>query len=122
MITARLKRRKPAKMGLRESSVIRCPSHLQYVRGMCCAIEGRNGHVCFGKIQAAHVRIGTNGGTSMKPGDNWTIPLCAGAHGEQHLIGEETFEKRYGIGMKKLAEEQWLLSPAGQRYRREQGE
>jgi len=113
-----LKRRKPEPMGVRESGVIRCPAHLQFVRGFVCSIYGK--HECDGKSEAAHVRTGTDGGTGMKPGDNWAIPLCGGAHREQHQIGEPAFERRYGIDMKAIARRLWGLSKAGARYRREQ--
>lgn len=114
------KRRKPAKMGLREAPQIRSEAHKQWVRGHECAIAGRNGHACGGKIEAAHVRTGTDGGMGVKPGDNWTIPLCGMAHiPDQHQHGERAFELKYGIDMKALAAELWLRSPHGVRYRME---
>ena len=104
-----LKRRKAPRMGVREPGRIRSTAHLKWLRGHLCAIEGK--HKCDSKIEAAHVRIGTDGGTSIKPSDGWTIPLGSGAHREQHAIGEQSFEKRYGIRMKALAEEYWKRSP-----------
>lgn len=39
----------------------------------------------------------------MKPGDEWTIPLCTRHHAEQHRIGEPAFERLYNINMKEIA-------------------
>lgn len=115
------KRLKRPRMLHKDETVVRCHSHLQWIRGHECAIAGRGEHLCLGKTIAAHVRVGTDGSTSKKPGDNWTIPLCesmtGGAHKEQHQIGERAFEKRYGISMKEIAAALWEKSPAGKRFR-----
>lgn len=129
------KRRKKPKMGLREAPQIRCPGHLKWIRGYPCSIQCMGpvlseaylmdsvlrmrgpDHECSGKIEAAHVRSGTDGGTALKPGDNFTIPLCSAAHREQHQIGEAAFEKRYGINMREIADKLWQLSPHGRRWR-----
>ena len=50
----------------------RCPSHTKWVGEFACCVPG-----CAGRpIEVAHVRVGTNGGTSVKPTDDWTISLC----------------------------------------------
>lgn len=84
------------------------PSHLKWVRGHECCV-GPAG--CGGKIEAAHVRRGTDGGMSKKPSDKWAIPLCSTHHAEQHSAGEQTFEKRHGFSMKATAETLWARSP-----------
>jgi len=61
------------------------------------------------------VRTGTDGGTGMKPGDQWTISLCAAHHKQQHQIGEREFEQSHGIDMKALAVEFIIKSPARKR-------
>ena len=115
-------------MGTRTSERVRCEAHLQWVRGCCCSILGKlfdieNGvgqHSCSltgDRIEAAHVRRGTDGGMSLKPGDDMTLPLCATAHHEQHQIGEAAFERKYHIDMKAIAAELWDRSPAGRKYR-----
>lgn len=111
------KRRKHAKAGIRESSFIRCPGHLQFVRGHQCSVEGRNEPECGGSIQAAHVRTGTDGGISVKPSDCWAIPLCGIHHARQHQMGEASFEKHFAIDMKRIAAALWAKSPAGIKYR-----
>lgn len=105
------KRRRHQSMGLREEVQIRCPSHLSWIRGHCCAIDGKNGHICSGKIEAAHVRTGTDGGLSVKPSDTFTIPLCAEAHREQHQIGEPAFERKYQFKMLDTANKLSSISP-----------
>lgn len=62
-------------------------------------------------IECAHVRIGTDGGTGIKPSDRWTISLCKDCHARQHNMGEATFEIAYGIDMKRLAEAFFRASP-----------
>ncbi len=123
------KRRKRERLGVRESSVIRCAGHLKWVRGCECAVAGKITypadklvcvpHICSDRIEAAHVRTGTDGGTSMKPGDNWTLPLCSEAHKRQHQIGERSFEIAYQIDMKAIAAKLWDISPHGRKYRSE---
>jgi len=88
---------------------LRNPGHLRFIRGFECSVTSSDFH--GGKIEAAHVRIGTDGSMSVKPSDNWTIPLCGLHHNRQHMIGEATFEKEYGIDMKAIAEALWARSP-----------
>lgn len=114
-MTSLPRRRKPTKMQVREEPQIRCAAHCQWIRGHWCVID--HATMCSGGIECAHVRTGTDGGASLKPGDNWTIPLCRTHHAEQHQIGERAFERRYSIDMKFLAQALWEKSPAGKRYR-----
>lgn len=105
------KRRKPPKMGLKQSSMIRSESHKRWVRGFECA-AGSKIDACEGRIESAHARKGTDGGTGMDPSDCWVIPLCAHHHKTvQHTIGEPEFERRYGIDMKAIAKALWDKSP-----------
>ena len=122
-----LRKRKRTKMGVRQPSQLRSLQHLRFVRGHECAIQGkidtgvvpfRIPHICRGPIQACHVRTATDGGTGVKPSDNFTTPLCADAHAEQHQIGEPAFEKRYGIDMRKIADALWARSPVRVRMER----
>lgn len=116
-----LKRRSFANQRTKEIPQIRCPSHLAWVRGHVCALDAKNRRDCLGKIQAAHVRIGTDGGMGVKPSDSFAIPLCDHHHAEQHAIGEQSFERKYGISMLKIANDLWRQSPHGKRWRMEQG-
>lgn len=92
-LPARIRADKPAKVKRR------CPSHTKWIGEFSCSVPG-----CTGRpIEVAHVRTGTNGGTGLKPTDDWTISLCHEHHSEQHRIGEPEFEKVHGISMKLLA-------------------
>lgn len=113
------RRRKPERMNVRESSVIRCPSHLKFVRGFSCSALGRCDHECSGKIEAHHVRAGGNGGVGLKPDDSRCVPLCSAAHKELHDKGHETFETKYKLDLAAIAHRLWQISPAGMRYRAE---
>jgi hypothetical protein len=113
------KRKKHARMLHKDETVVRCDAHLQFVRGFVCSVWHVSGpsDPCSGKVEAAHVRTGTDGGTGMKPSDSWAIPLCNEHHREQHQIGEPAFERKYGIKMKEIAAGLWDKSKPGLRYR-----
>ena len=115
-----LKRRKKQSMGLRDSGMIRSEGHLQFCRGFRCSIADKPGHKCEGKIEACHVRSGTDGGTSLKPSDCWVIPICSEGHKLQHQIGEAAFETRFGIDMKAIARKLWQVSSHRLKYERKQ--
>lgn len=124
------KRKKRARMGLRESSVVRCPGHLKWVRGHECCIAGVPGtmrapnfggkppHVCEGKIEAHHLQSyrAIEGGMGMKVGDDKTAPLCGSAHQLIHSIGQMAFEKRYDTNLEHVAAELWVKSPHRSKY------
>lgn len=102
-------RRKPPKSATRESSVIRSPGHLAWIRQFTCTLWSRE--ECEGRIEAAHVRLGAHAGMGQKPGDDRTVSLCAKHHAEQHSIGEATFAAKYGVDLEKIAARLWSLSP-----------
>lgn len=116
MTFIRPQRRKREKMMVREPSQIRCQSHLKYVRGFMCAIEGRDGHVCVGKIEAHHMREGANGGIGMKPDDSTCVPLCSEGHRLFHTVGVDTFQARFKCDLVKLAADMWRSSPHRRKY------
>jgi hypothetical protein len=53
----------------------------------------------------------------MKPSDKWTISLCRDHHAEQHRIGEVSFERRYRIDLRVLAEQFLRRSPYAKHLR-----
>jgi len=116
-----LRRRKKTAMNCRDSGMIRSDGHLQFCRGFRCSIADHPAHECEGKIEACHVRAGTDGGTSLKPSDCFVIPICAGGHRLQHQIGEAAFETRFGINMKAIAAKLWKASAHRLRHDRKQG-
>lgn len=62
-----------------------------------CVCSDFNG--CEGRVEAAHLRIGTDGGTSIKPSDCFVFPCCSGHHQEQHRIGERSFAAKYALDL-----------------------
>ena len=75
-------------------------AHLAMVRLLPCAVRNSD---CRGQVEAHHIRTASNSGTGMKPGAEWTTPLCAGHHREYHAIGGQTFQAKYGIDLHALA-------------------
>lgn len=84
-----------------------CPAHRAWVRRHHCCVPGCPSSA----MECAHVRTGTDGGLALKPSDRWAISLCRTHHQEQHRIGEQAFEKRYGINLFELALEFARRSP-----------
>lgn len=120
-----LPRRKPPKSGIaRNPDRIRSPAHRKWVRGFACACaDARHPDQavpCHPLIECAHVRTGTDGGTGIKPSDSWTVPLCKAHHAEQHAIGEPAFERKYGVNLKRIAEDLARQSPHLRKLAREQ--
>jgi hypothetical protein len=68
---------------------IRDKHFLETHRYRDCAAHSLKG--CYGDHVAAHLRVGTDGGTATKPSDCFTSPLCWGHHEEQHRRGEMAF-------------------------------
>ncbi|MDH7973713.1 hypothetical protein QH494_16090 [Sphingomonas sp. AR_OL41] len=73
----------------------RCPSHLQWLRGRRCCVEGAG---CSGRMVAAHVDHAGGKGMAIKVADWKAVPLCDGHHAELHR-GARTFEARHGIDL-----------------------
>lgn len=111
-----LQRRKRQRFNSREEPQYRSASYLKHVRGFVCAVSGSREHVCEGRIEAAHVRMGTDGGLGVKPSDFYTVPLCTKAHANQHSLGEQTFWKHHGVDPLKLADRLWKASKHYREY------
>ncbi len=89
----------------------RHPEHLAWVRTQPCACR-RPGCGVAGARHAHHVRTGgTGGGTGMKPGDQWTVPLTPLCHLRVHQEGARTFERAHGVDLHVEAERLAALSP-----------
>lgn len=84
-----------------------CAGHRAWVRRHHCSVPGCRRT----PIECAHVRNGTDCGMGIKPSDKWTISLCTHHHREQHRIGERSFEGRYALDLRILAEEFARRSP-----------
>lgn len=112
-----ISRRKAPKAGIRKPAQLRSPAHLQWVRGHVCAVDTDQ---CQGGIEAAHVRLGTDGGMAVKPSDNYVIPLCHYHHDQQHRLGEKSFAMLQFIDPLKIANELASRSPALAKLRHEE--
>lgn len=74
--------------------------YLTWLRTKNCVVSGKKAEC------AHHIRLSTNGGTSLKPSDYFCIPLLNEFHtsgpSALHIIGEETFLNRFSLEPKKL--------------------
>jgi len=78
--------------------------HLAFIRSLPCA------RCAAYPSQAAHIRIGSDGGTGMKPSSKYAIPLCHECHiGIQHRVGERSFYRDIDKAH-DLAHALWLFS------------
>lgn len=78
----------------------RNPAYLDWLRKQPCVASGN-------KAQCAHhIRLGTNGGSSLKPSDYFCIPLRNEFHTTGlfaiHVVGEETFFKEFKLDPRKI--------------------
>jgi hypothetical protein len=87
---------------------IRSKKHLSFIASLPCVFG--NGYQCGGDICAAHIRIGTNGGTALKPSDDFTVPLCFNHHQLQHSFGERKFWGSADDKARRLAQELYKIS------------
>jgi hypothetical protein len=83
-------------------------SHLRWVRSLPCSVKGE---YCRGPVHAHHVRENTGGGTGLKPGSEWTVPLCESHHMAGHTRGWETFQAEHGVDLRALATRLAATSP-----------
>jgi len=79
--------------------------HLAFVRQLPCVACGK-----AAPSEPAHVRTGTDGGVSMKPGDRYAVPLCTTCHAKQHRVGELTFWSALRFDPLNVALRLWTIS------------
>jgi hypothetical protein len=107
----------PAKIQSSRSLILRgprrdWPRHRKFVRSRCCVVTlGKVHDDCDGPIQACHYRTAANSGKSLKPADWWTFSACHKHHAEQHQIGQDAFERKYGLDLTSICVEFAQLSP-----------
>lgn len=87
-------------MELSKHNSHRNPKYLTWLRKQKCVASGN-------KAQCAHhIRLGTNGGSSLKPSDYFCIPLLNEYHTTGlfaiHVVGEDTFLKHFGLNRNQL--------------------
>ena len=101
----------------------RSKEHLQYVAQQPCLICGRS------PSHAHHVRFAQSKGLALKVSDEFTVPLCAIHHSENHSTGDERkwWQKhnieplaiaRQLVGGKLQAWRTYCCRPRGYGYRR----
>ena len=84
----------------------RDPAYQEYLRGSACYLRQaglRSSHSCWGDVQLCHITSRGAGGYDQAN----IVPMCAGAHDEQHRIGIAAFQKRHGINLKAEAAYLW---------------
>jgi hypothetical protein len=59
----------------------------------------------------AHLRSASNAGKGLKPHDAFGVSLCRHHHVEQHSLGVDAFDRKYGIDLWALAAEFARRSP-----------
>lgn len=85
-------------------NIIRSAKHLNFIRKQPCIITGEKGEAC-------HIRILSDGGTSIKPSDFYCISLHTDLHRQQHYLGEISFYQKWSINPFTLAKELVIMSP-----------
>lgn len=88
----------------------RFPSHLAWLRKRPCIIQGWKGHVCEGRIEAAHVDDAGGKGIGLKVADYKAVPACSAAHAEMHR-GAQTWQAKYKINLADAAKQYAKASP-----------
>jgi hypothetical protein len=84
------------------------PRHRSWIKSLSCAVRRTD---CSKVMHPHHVRNGTGAGTALLPGDEWCVPLCMVHHDEGHNGGWKSFELKYGIDLRRLAEQLAARSP-----------
>ena len=85
---------------------LRDKSHLKFVASQACLVCGRT------PSQAHHLKHAQVRALGRKPGDQWTVPLCAIHHRKLHDHGNEAiWWPSNNIDPLKVAEGLWQLKP-----------
>jgi hypothetical protein len=91
-----------------EPKRIRSKEHLRFVAAKPCIICGRS------PSQAHHLRFAQSRGLSLKVSDDFTVPLCALHHRENHTTGDERrWWQERGLDPLQVANELWSKSRQG---------
>jgi hypothetical protein len=93
-----------------EPKRIRSKEHLRFVAEQPCLICGRS------PSQAHHIRFAQPRGLALKVSDEFTVPLCAIHHTENHGTGDERlWWQERKLDPLKVAEQLWNQSMARER-------
>jgi hypothetical protein len=98
MLPPRLKR---PKLGVHVPLQRIWPRHRRWVKSHGCCVPGCEAT----SVEFAHLRSCANAGMSQKPHDLFGVSLCRMHHDEQHRLGIDAFDRKYGIDLWALAAE-----------------
>jgi hypothetical protein len=104
MLPSRLKR---PKLGVHEPLRKIWPRHRRWVKSHGCCVPGCDAT----SVDFAHLRSAANAGMSQKPHDIFGVSLCRDHHAEQHNLGVDAFDRKYGTNLWALAAEFARRSP-----------
>jgi len=104
MLPSRLKR---PKLGVHLPPRKVWPRHRRWVRSHGCCVPGCEA----ASVEFAHLRCCVNAGMGQKPHDLFGVSLCCHHHDEQHRLGVDAFNRKYGIDLWALAAEFARRSP-----------
>jgi len=80
----------------------RSKEHLRYVGRQPCLICGR------APSHAHHIRYAQSRGLALKVSDEFTVPLCAIHHTENHATGDERkWWEKHGVDPLPVAQNLW---------------
>ena len=89
-------------LALSEPKRVRSKEHLRFVAQQPCLICGRT------PAHAHHIRYAQPRGLSLKVSDEFTVPLCAIHHSENHTTGDERrWWREHKIDPLAVAQELW---------------
>jgi DNA recombination protein Rad52 len=95
-------------LAIGESKRLRSKEHLRYVARQPCLICGR------APSHAHHIRYAQPKGLGLKVSDEFTVPLCAIHHTENHATGyEKSWWEQHKIDPLPVAERLWKRSRSG---------
>ena len=92
------KKRERIRSGIARAPQREWPRHHAWIRRLACVVPQ-----CLAmRVECCHLRLGTDGGTSIKPSSWWTYPGCSIHHAESHRIGEASFQAKYGLDIRAI--------------------
>src|SRR5690348_1860528 len=100
-------RRKRPKMAVHTPLQRVWPRHRRWVKSHRCSVPG-----CpAATVDFAHLRSAATTGTGQKPHDIFGVSLCRTHHDQQHRLGIDGFDRKYGTDLWALAAEFARRSP-----------
>ena len=92
-------------------SDIRCKEHLSFVAEQPCLVCGRS------PSHAHHIRYAQPRGLGLKVSDEFTVPLCAIHHSENHTTGNERrWWQQHNLDPLSVARRLWQKSRSADRH------